>query len=204
MFSDYLTALKLICLTDAANVYRRGVGSSTSEHLEPVCQALVARVHGLDLNGNPIKTPGVPTLQDIDALDNEHESLSAPLSEEVVPIELQQADGSVVTKHIKLERTLRAFERRHEQKQAEITTYKRELDRVLAEITAVQQKYAADVDDDIEQAKKQHETEKVAIHQRAEVLLQQTMDEIEHAQKEDRAATAETNRRFQDFMKALQ
>jgi len=164
----------------------------------------VARVKGLDVDGNPTKQAGVPTLEDVEALEQEHVALTRSLGQELVEIQMTQADGTAVLKRVKLEHTVQAFTRRFEQKQAEIEKLTTQLEGVVAEITRARHEWEGDEDDAIKKAEKQRKAEKEAIMQRARKLKQQSLAEIEQAQKEDRAAATETNRKFQDFLQALQ
>ena len=120
---------------DAVGEYRRGVAGSSAHHLEPVYDALVARVDGLDINGQPLSNPNLTSKAEIDALVEDEFALYKSIDDERMTIQNHRKNGRKETKEVKLGDTLSIFEKVARQKRTELEGLLHELRDVDAEIT---------------------------------------------------------------------
>ncbi|KAK5127492.1 hypothetical protein LTR85_006831 [Meristemomyces frigidus] len=188
----------------AAKDYQEGAAASGAEQLEPVYQELVARANGLDINGRPLEIPGVPTLAQIDALDAEGHELSKPIGEQILEVQVPQPDGSLKRKHVTLDASMKAASLQLGEKRAELEKLERDLAQVYDEIDAAKEDALNDKDGAIKRADDKLQARLDKVEKDTELFRNQTFNEVVQAEKADKAAAAETNRKIQEFMKALQ
>ncbi|KAK4549708.1 hypothetical protein LTR36_005009 [Oleoguttula mirabilis] len=193
-----------LSFADAANAYEEGAAASGAEQLQPVYEELVARTNGLDIHGRALDVPGVPTKADLDALDAEESTLSKPLGEEKIEIQVRQADGTMRRKHVTLDANMNAFRQRYEKKHAELEKLGRELARVDEELAEAKEDALNDTDGSVKRAHDRLQAKQDKISRNIKIFREQTFNEVKQAEQEDKAAAVETNRKIQEFMKALQ
>ena len=167
-------------------------------------EELCARANALDIDGNPVDTPGVPTAAQMDEVDSVRQALTRPLGKETIGVQMRQADGTYVRRQVKLDATMQAFVKRSEKKRAELEGLQQELDQVCDEIDALMESEMNDEDGSVKRADEELQAELAAIKQNVQTYKDRTLAELKQAQKEDKAASTEANRKIQEFMKALQ
>ncbi|TKA75691.1 hypothetical protein B0A55_03182 [Friedmanniomyces simplex] len=187
---------------ETVSAYEQGVSKSTEALLQPVWAELEARVEGLDVHGRPIHRPGVPSDGDLERLEADIRALSKPLQEEEMDVEIPQPDGTKIIKRITLGTVFLGYTKLCARKNTELQSHEQELARLDQDIAAAYDKLSDE--SDLARAKERLDADMAKFKQASKTAKDRLAAEFEHARAEDKAASAETNKKIQEFMKALQ
>jgi len=188
--------------TETVGAYERGVDKDIKALLQPAWAELEARVEGLDPHGRPIHRPGVPSDADIERLEADIRALSRPLQEEEMDVEIPQPDGTKLVKRITLGSVLQGYKKLSTRKNNELEILEQALGRLDADISAAYEKLADE--SDLARAKERLDADLARFKQASKAAKDQLALEFDQARSEDKAASAETNEKILDFMRALQ
>ncbi|KAK3706004.1 hypothetical protein LTR37_012998 [Vermiconidia calcicola] len=188
-----------LSFAEAADTYRNGASAAKSSQLEPVYDELIARVDGLNVDGQPPR-PGKAELDEVIAVDA---ALSKPMDEERMTIQNHRRNGAVETKEIKLGDTMLAFEKLVEKKRSELESLLQDLSEVDAEIVATKQSIVDNEKKAVKKMKDALGAELASFMQQAESIKKHTMAAIEKAQKEEKAENKEKNRKLEELIKQM-
>ena len=158
---------------------------------------------GVDVNGQPLDIPGVPTKADLDALAAEELALSKPLDEERMTVQSHRRNGTVETKEVKLGDTMQWFENLEATKRAELESLRKELKDVDEEIAAAKEDVVKMEKKQVKKAKGAFNDELNSLIDQAEAVKNQTLAEIKKAQEEEESAKAERSQKMREFMESL-
>ncbi len=167
------------------------------QQLDPVYNALLARVNGLQVNGKPFQTSGMASRDQIDTLVQAHAALSKPLDDEQMTIQNHRQNGTVDMKEVKLGETMLSFERLAEKKRAELEKLVQNLQDVVDEIETAREVIVAKEKKGVKQAKKSFEAKLASLVDEAEAAREQARDEVKQARKEDREFKANLERKIE-------
>ncbi|TKA48487.1 hypothetical protein B0A54_00622 [Friedmanniomyces endolithicus] len=187
---------------ETVGAYERGVGKDLDALLQPAWAKLEARVEGLDTHGRPIHRPGVPSDADIERLEADIRSLSKPLQEEEMDVEIPQADGNKLVKRITLGSVLQGYKKLCIRKNKELQSLEQELGRLDDDIAAAYDTLSDERD--LTRAKEHLDADLTRFKQASKAAKDQLAAEFEQARSEDKAASVETNEKIKEFMRALQ
>lgn len=166
---------------------------------------LTARVHGLTVSGQSLDVEGVPTQDDIDALIAEDRRVSKPMGEEVLTLENTLHDGSIKHSNVKLADTFANFEDHLTKANNSVTLYLRELEEIAENIKAANEQLLYD--------EEKGQVKKLTLHLEKdlnafekEVLEVENWkaSETEKAKEEEKATSAEMDRKLEEFMMGMQ
>jgi hypothetical protein len=153
-----------------------------------VYEELIARVDGVDVHGRPLKTPGVPTQADIDALIAEEAELCKPLDDDTLQLR-DRATGQV--KDVRLGDTIQKFEAKFEKKRTELAGLLEQLQLVNSEITAAQKDAIRSEKVVVKQLRDELAIQLDAFKEQALNIKQQALAEVKAAEMEDKRAKKE-------------
>ncbi|KAK0260935.1 hypothetical protein LTR91_002153 [Friedmanniomyces endolithicus] len=187
---------------ETVGAYERGVDKDIKALLQPAWAELEARVEGLDPHGRPIHRPGVPSDADIERLEADIRALSRPLQEEEMDVEIPQPDGTKLVKRITLGSVLQGYKKLSTRKNKELEILEQALGRLDEDISAAYEKLADE--SDLARAKERLDADLARFKQASKAAKDQLALEFDQARSEDKAASAETNEKILDFMRALQ
>ena len=174
------------------------------QRLQPIYNELIARVDGLDVNGNRLEDAGISMKTQVNALAQESSALSKPIGEEEITLQIERESGVIESENIKLKDTIHGFRKLTDQTRAKLMHYLQELQDIDAEIAAAKQAVVQTEDGEVKKAKEDYKAELVALGEEARACKQQTLAEVSQSRKQDKAWNLETNRKVEEFMKALQ
>ncbi|KAK3637644.1 hypothetical protein LTR22_018207 [Elasticomyces elasticus] len=184
------------------NAYQRGVRASMDERLEPILEELDARLNGLDKQGRPLARPGIPTKADLDKLEEDMRACQTPIGEEEMDVEVPQKDGTMATTRITLDSVFDKYKKLCARKDAEMQGLEQDFARVDAEITIARAKL--DDESDIVSARERYDADMKKFKEASRAAKDRLAREFEQAKAEDKASTAQTNKKIEEFMKGLQ
>ncbi|KAK5724986.1 hypothetical protein LTR17_013371 [Elasticomyces elasticus] len=192
------------CLPATAhvNAYQQGVRASMDERLEPILEELDARLNGFDKQGRPIARPGIPTKVDWDRLEEETRVCQTPIGQEEMDVEVLQKDGTMMTTRITLDSVFDKYKKLCARKDAELQGLEQEFARVEAEITIARTKL--DDESDIVSARERYNDDMANFKEASKAAKDRLAREFDQAKAEDKASTAQTNKKIEEFMKGLQ
>ena len=167
-------------------------------------EELVRRINKVDMDGNPIEVPGVPSDADIDKLDAMNEALSRPLREQTIIVSVRAHDGSRTSKEITLNAARTAFRERFEGKCGNLKDIQRQIFEIDKELEIAKEDAVADKDGALKHVEDQLNADVATLVEKLELYRAQTGADVKKMQKEDKAANSEVGRKVQDFLKALQ
>ena len=167
--------------------YRKYAGASNGRQLDPVYNALIARVDGLQVNGKPLKTSGAADVSQIEELIQQHEALSKSLDEDVMTLQQTSTNGTVGTREVKFGVTMRAFDREAEQKGTELVNLMQRLEDVAIEIAAARNDLVAIENKAVKKAKRAFESELASLFKEVETVKKQAHEDVKQAKADDQA-----------------
>ncbi|KAK4951380.1 hypothetical protein LTR10_010353 [Elasticomyces elasticus] len=188
--------------TAHVNAYQQGARASMDERLEPILEELDARLNGFDKQGRPLARPGIPTKADWHKLEEDMRACQTPIGEEEMHVEVPQKDGSMATKRITLDSVFDKYKKLCARKDAEMQPLEQEFARVDAEITIARTKL--DDESDIVSARERYNDDMKKFKEASKAAKDRLAREFEQAKAEDKASTAQTNKKIEEFMKGLQ
>ena len=168
--------------------------------MEPVYDALIARVDGVDIKGQPLNVPSLPSKDEINALAEEDLALTKPVDDELMTIQNCRKNGSVETKEVKLGDTMHPFKKLVDQKRAELEGLLEELKDVDAEIAAARKDVTETEQCEVKKAKKELNAELESLIDQASAIKEQTLAEVKKARQEGQAAKVEMRRKIDELM----
>ncbi|TKA49178.1 hypothetical protein B0A54_01254 [Friedmanniomyces endolithicus] len=186
----------------AAGEFFAQFASKKKQAQHPIYRDFDARVEGLDPHGRPIHRPGVPSDADIERLEADIRALSRPLQEEEMDVEIPQPDGTKLVKRITLGSVLQGYKKLSTRKNKELEILEQALGRLDEDISAAYEKLADE--SDLARAKERLDADLARFKQASKAAKDQLALEFDQARSEDKAASAETNEKILDFMRALQ
>ncbi|KAK5688801.1 hypothetical protein LTS10_000779 [Elasticomyces elasticus] len=184
------------------NAYQQGVRASMDERLEPILEELDARLNGFNKQGRPVARPGIPTKADWDRLEEDTRVCQTPIGEEELDVEIPQKDGTMATTRITLDSVFDKYKKLCARKDAELQGLEQEFARVEAEITIARTKL--DDESDIVSARERYDADMKKFKEASKAAKDRLAREFEQAKAEDKASTAQTNKKIEEFMKGLQ
>jgi hypothetical protein len=169
----------------------------------PVYEELVARVKGLDVNGNPLKNLDRPSSKQISAIIEEDKALSKSLDDEVITITDERKNGRRSMRELRVGDTMDKFEKTLEDKHNEVVKLIQELKAVDAEIASARAAIAKVENKEIKRAREGFMKELSALSEQAEAAKNQTEVEIKKARKADQANRDKMDSKMEAFLKEL-
>ena len=170
---------------------------------DSVCEELEARANGFDVHGRPIARPGVPSKADLQQLEAEKQSLSRPLGDEELDAVVLRADGSKAIQHVSLSSIIDTYKKLCAQKEAELGRLEHELQAVDADLADGYAALEDDNDADLVLAKERFDADMAQYKREVQASKEKSDAEFERANAEDKAATADFNRKVQNLVKGL-
>lgn len=170
--------------------------------LQPIHDALVARVDGLTVHGKPLATPGVVTKEELEARGEEEQALCSSIDEAYVRIQERRGDDYKI-KDVKVGDTLLAFERTVESVGAEVEKLIEELGGVEDEIVAAREALVNAEENEVKEADQALLEELSAVCDEINDAKKNMEADIRKARKEDHAAKAEMDSKLEQFMREL-
>ncbi len=159
--------------------------AARSEGLQPIYDALIARVDGKEVDGRPLNPTGVPTETEINALVAADLELSRPLEDDILTV---RRTRTAQLEDVRLGDVLRAYELTAEKKRDEIADLLERLNAVNAEIVAAQKDALHAENIEVKKAKKELDAQLDEFKEQAAEIKQQTLDECKRAMEEDKNA----------------
>lgn len=172
---------------ETINKYKQEAHQAGLDRLQPIYEELIARVDGLDVNGQPLNMPGVPSQADVDALIAEDEKLSKPLDDDILQIE----DRSGRVRDVRLGDLMRKFDAKSEEKREEIAELLLQLKAVDTEIVAAQKDALHAEKVDVKKLRDKLAVQLEGFKDQALRIKEQTEAEVKAALEEDKKAKRE-------------
>jgi len=150
------------------------------------------------MNGKEIIIEGLPTKLELEKLKAERAKFQKPFSGDTINTEFTRPDGTVIVSAQPLGKTMAHFERMVGETKAKLRPLFQELQEVDAEIASVLASLGEDdetnkVTADVDKKLKKLQTE-------ADQALQQTMDDVADARKEDKKMSADSKKKLEEFL----
>lgn len=178
--------------------------ASEHEHLQAGRDAPITCLNSYDINGTTVPIPGVPTQADIDSLELEEEALFASLEDEVIEVQIPQAEGSFRRKQFSLGQTINTFTQRCEDKSRELEALRKELEQVNADIIVAMEELAKAKEGPIKRAREKLEAEIAGLGRKlAKAKEDISADCARASQGDDEEAETEWDRKVRQFMKTI-
>lgn len=195
---------RLIVSVEAEVGYVEVASVSQMEQIEECCEALVARVNGQNVDGEPLHVDGVPTKADWEVLDAEAAALDRPFQEEKLSINvIKREDGQTTTKTITIADTALAYNKRLATWKAARDVLHKKREEVENAVDAAWDDYENDGDGAIKEATARHVVAMNGFATKSNEIHDQALAEIKVAQKEDREDAAAYDKRFQELLQLM-
>lgn len=174
-----------------------------AQDLDSVHDSLVAHVDGVAVEGKPLDTPGAVNYDDIKARAEEAQALCALIDEEYVSVDKHCEDSSIGTRSIKIGDILLTFAQQLGTKEIMVNQMVEELRRIESEIIAACKDVADAEEHQVKMADKALRLELNTLLEEINAAKKENVEDIKKARKEAQAATAEMDRKLEQFMREL-
>lgn len=173
----------------------------TAQQLEPVCNALIARVEGLNVNGQPLDNTSTLSTAEREAFIQSETELSKPLEEQTLTVQNRQKNG---TMEVKLGHLMHAFENLVEQKRTRLQDLFKELRQVDVEMATAYKDVLDTESGAVNKERRQLDRDLDALAQEAYEAKEQTLAEVKQAREDEHAAATDEKRRLDSFLNSLE
>lgn len=175
----------------------------SARQLEPVFDELVSRAHGLDINGKPLSTPGIPSDAELEQAENAEEAITKPFEQEPIEVHYKHPDGTIEHKTYDLETSMKAHRRCFRKRQAEGEALQEQYEKVCAEIMALQEEVANGTDPALERFQVELNAELAEIERMKEAFQAQDVAAAKEILRKEKAELDAMNRKIEMFIRAL-
>ncbi|GAB1742629.1 hypothetical protein NU219Hw_g8165t3 [Hortaea werneckii] len=189
---------------DATERYKEGVQNAGEQLIDPVFEELVARLHGLDVDGKPLGLHGTITESDLKEADRLVDALSTPFEDEVIHVGIKHGNGTVERRQVNLSDNLKKSETHFEQRKKTYNEHFEKYRNVCHSIDALLTELSDANNADVQRAEAELNAELAEIDQSKRTSRENSLRELSEVHAKNKAESDAMARKMQDFLIALQ